>query len=82
MPELSIAEVAIEAARKRFMPIILTSVTTIAGLLPLAIEESPFRVMAVCIIGGLTSSTVLLLFLVPALYSLLSASSTQKATKS
>jgi multidrug efflux pump subunit AcrB len=82
MPELSIAEVAIEAARKRFMPIILTSVTTIAGLLPLAIEESPFRVMAVCIIGGLTSSTVLLLFLVPTLYSLLSANSAQKATKS
>ncbi|MGM0594202.1 MAG: efflux RND transporter permease subunit, partial [Pseudomonadota bacterium] len=71
-PALSAAERAIEGARKRFMPILLTSVTTIAGLIPLALADTPFKVMAVAIIGGLTSSTLLLLFLVPALYALLS----------
>ena len=80
-PEESITDLAIEAARKRFMPIVLTSVTTIAGLIPLALEDSPFRVMAVCIIGGLVSSTLLLLFLVPALYSMVSFDS-NKGVKS
>lgn len=80
-PAMAIAETAIEAARKRFMPIVLTSVTTIAGLVPLALAESPFKVMAVSIIGGLTSSTLLLLFLVPALYSLLSSKITPEDTK-
>ncbi|GAB6040987.1 efflux RND transporter permease subunit [Endothiovibrio diazotrophicus] len=71
-PELSIDERAIEAARARFMPILLTSVTTVAGLVPLAMADTPFKVMAITIIGGLSSSTLLLLFLVPALYSFLS----------
>jgi len=71
-PDLSVNERAIEAARNRFMPILLTSVTTVAGLIPLALADTPFKVMAITIIGGLSSSTLLLLFLVPALYSFLS----------
>ncbi|MCP5196263.1 MAG: efflux RND transporter permease subunit [Gammaproteobacteria bacterium] len=77
-PELSLSERAIEAARHRFMPILLTSITTVAGLIPLALVDTPFKVMAVTIIGGLTSSTLLLLFLVPALYSFLSSGKQKK----
>ncbi|RKZ84723.1 MAG: hypothetical protein DRR19_17320 [Candidatus Parabeggiatoa sp. nov. 1] len=71
-PEKDVKEVAIEAGRKRFMPVLLTSLTTIAGLMPLALGSSPFKTMAIAIVGGLMSSTFLILFLVPALYSFLS----------
>ena len=71
-PEMSASEAAAEAARKRFMPVLLTSITTIAGLLPMALGDSLFKTMAITICGGLFSSTLLTLFMVPALYSYLS----------
>ncbi|OSM04063.1 efflux RND transporter permease subunit [Magnetofaba australis] len=71
-PHWGVDQVAAEAACKRFMPVLLTSVTTIAGMIPLALSTSMFKPLAVIIIGGLISSTVLLLFLVPALYTLFS----------
>nr|CRH05954.1 membrane protein of unknown function [include two conserved AcrB/AcrD/AcrF family doamin] [Candidatus Magnetococcus massalia] len=67
-PALSLAQVAEEGACKRFMPVLLTSVTTIAGMIPLAMGSSMFKSMAVVIIGGLMSSTFLILFLVPVLF--------------
>lgn len=70
-PDKSIREVAVEAAVRRFMPVVLTSLTTTLGLLPVAVGDSPFRGMATVIAGGLASSTVLILLLVPVLYSLL-----------
>ncbi len=73
---MTVREIAIEAGRKRFMPVLLTSVTTIAGVLPLALGDSMFKAMAVTIIGGLFSSTLLILFLVPVLYSFLSQKNT------
>ena len=76
---MSLREIAVEAGRKRFMPVLLTSVTTIAGVLPLALGDSIFKAMAITIAGGLFSSTLLILFLVPALYSFLS--SKQSRTK-
>lgn len=74
-PELSLLEVATEASRNRFMPVLLTSLTTIAGLIPLAFSDSMFKGMAVAIIGGMISSTVLILVLVPSSYALMSAQS-------
>jgi len=71
-PSMTVKEASIEAARKRFMPVLLTSVTTIAGLLPMALGDSLFKTMAIAICGGLVSSTFLILFLVPALFSYLS----------
>jgi len=54
------------------LPIILTSLTTIGGLIPLAIFGGPlFRPMAVVIIFGLALATLLTLLVVPALYALL-----------
>lgn len=69
-PELSIAAIAIEAGASRFMPIVLTSVTSIAGLLPLALGESMFKPLAIVVIGGLATSTVLTLICLPVLYTL------------
>jgi HAE1 family hydrophobic/amphiphilic exporter-1 len=62
----------IEAGQKRFRPIIMTSVTTIFGLLPLALSSGPGSAMAkptaISIIGGLFSSTVLTILVIPAMY--------------
>ncbi len=62
------------ASRKRFRAILLTSLTTIAGLLPLLAERSlqaqVLIPLAVSIAFGLMASTVLVLFAIPCLYSI------------
>lgn len=64
---------AIERAGKiRFVPIVLTSATAIGGLLPLAVQGSSlYSPLAVVIIGGLVSSTLLSRLVTPVLYELL-----------
>lgn len=69
---LSEKECILEAALNRVRPILLTSLTTIGGILPLYLRGNPtWEGMAVSIIFGLLFSTVLVLFAVPALYALL-----------
>jgi len=67
-----IYDAVVESGRDRFRPVLLTSVTTIAGLLPLLLERSfqaQFLIpMAVSISFGLLVATVLTLLYVPALY--------------
>jgi Cu/Ag efflux pump CusA len=59
------------SAEKRFRPILLTTVTTIAGLLPLWLGGGPmWEPMVVAIIFGLLFATILTLGVVPVLYSL------------
>ena len=64
---------AIEKAGKiRFVPIVLTSATAIGGLFPLAIQGSSlYSPLAIVIIGGLISSTLLSRLVTPVLYELL-----------
>ena len=64
---------AIESAGEvRFLPILLTSATAIGGLLPLAVQGSGlYSPLAVTIIGGLISSTVLARLVTPVMYKLL-----------
>lgn len=64
---------AIEKAGKiRFVPIVLTSMTAIGGLMPLAIQGSSlYSPLAIVIIGGLVSSTLLSRLVTPVLYKLL-----------
>lgn len=62
-------EAIIEAATARFRPILLTSLTAIMGMVPIAlIGDVLFRPMAYTIIFGLIFSTILTLFVVPCLY--------------
>ncbi len=65
---------AVFAARTRFRPVLMTTVATILGLLPLAIHLRPGDEMnlplARAVIGGLIGSTLLTLFAVPLLYTL------------
>ena len=64
---------AIEKAGKiRFVPIVLTSATAVGGLFPLAIQGSSlYSPLAIVIIGGLISSTLLSRLVTPVLYELL-----------
>ena len=63
-----------ETGRRRLRPILMTTLTTVLGLIPLALgwgeggeTQAP---LARAVIGGLVSSTVITLFFIPALYSL------------
>jgi multidrug efflux pump subunit AcrB len=61
-----------EAGEVRFLPILLTSLTAIGGLLPLAVQGSGlYSPLAVVIIGGLISSTLLARLVTPVMYKLL-----------
>ncbi len=64
-----------EAGRARLRPILMTTLTTVLGLLPMAIgfgEGSELRTpMAITVIGGLLVSTLLTLVVIPVVYSLL-----------
>lgn len=64
-----------EAAHLRLRPIMMTTLTTLLGLLPMALgigEGSEMRApMAITVIGGLMTSTILTLLVVPVMYSLL-----------
>jgi multidrug efflux pump subunit AcrB len=65
----SVAEALTDAVRLRMRPILLTTVTTVAGMLPLAFSASAlWPPLAWALLSGLIASTVLTLVAVPALY--------------
>ncbi|MGB7489137.1 MAG: efflux RND transporter permease subunit, partial [Thermoanaerobaculia bacterium] len=68
-----------QAGEVRLRPILMTTATTVLGLLPMALglgEGSELRSpMALTVIGGLVTSTALTLLIIPAVYSLLDRSS-------
>ncbi len=61
-----------EAGEVRFLPIILTSMTAIGGLMPIAISTNPLiSPLAIVLIGGLISSTLLSRVVTPVIYKLI-----------
>lgn len=67
----SIEEACKNAVRSRFRPVILTTTTTVLGLVPLAFSGNDLFVpMAVSFMGGLTVSTLLTLLIIPVVYSI------------
>ncbi len=71
---LKLREAVLAAAANRFRPILMTSITTILALLPLAISfgrSASLRApMAIAVIAGLLSSTLLTLVVIPCVYEL------------
>ena len=63
---------AVVAGRSRLRPVLMTTATTILGMVPMAISQGEgaemWRPLGVSVIGGLTVSTILTLILVPVLY--------------
>ncbi|WP_415956660.1 efflux RND transporter permease subunit [Streptomyces sp. 021-4] len=83
---LGIVEAVIEGGRHRFRPIIMTALATIFALLPMALGvtgEGGFisQPLGVVVIGGLISSTVLTLVLVPTLYAMVELRKERRAKK-
>ncbi|MEZ4269187.1 MAG: efflux RND transporter permease subunit [Myxococcota bacterium] len=71
---ISTREAMVEAGRRRLRPILMTTSTTILGLMPLALgigegadAQAP---LARAVVGGLSASTLITLLLIPAIYSL------------
>jgi multidrug efflux pump subunit AcrB len=69
---LSAADAVITACRVRLRPILMTSLATIIGMIPMALKlgtgAEQYAPMAKAVIGGLTSSVLLTIFIVPAAY--------------
>ena len=69
---LSVSESIIKACRVRLRPILMTSLATIIGMLPMALKmgtgSEQYAPMALTIIGGLTTSVLFTVFIVPAAY--------------
>jgi multidrug efflux pump subunit AcrB len=69
---LSLVEAIEKAGEIRFLPVVLTSITAICGLLPIALNENPLiSPLALVLIGGLISSTILSRVVTPVVYKLL-----------
>lgn len=67
-----IREAILKAAQTRLTPIVLTTLTTIGGLLPLTMKNSSlWTPLGLVIIGGMLVSTIVTLFIVPVLYLLI-----------
>src|SRR5271167_1664359 len=69
---LSVRDAIVTACRVRLRPILMTSLATIIGMIPMALKfgtgSEQYAPMARAIIGGLTSSVILTVFIVPAAY--------------
>ncbi len=67
-----IRDAIVAAARSRFVPIAMTSLATVIGLIPTALGlergSEANQPLALAVVGGLTSSTILSLFLVPVMF--------------
>jgi HAE1 family hydrophobic/amphiphilic exporter-1 len=69
---MSKLEAIVESAHARFRPIVMTTIAMIAGMLPLALALDPGsqaeRPLGIVVIGGLSSSLILTLLLIPIMY--------------
>ena len=69
---MSALRAAVVAGRSRLRPVLMTTCTTILGMVPMAISQGEgaemWRPLGLSVIGGLTISTILTLILVPVLY--------------
>ena len=73
---------AVAAARSRLRPILMTSLTTILGMVPMAMSHGVgaemWRGMGIAIIGGLTASTILTLIYTPSMFCIFGATGVKR----
>ncbi|MFC1512724.1 efflux RND transporter permease subunit, partial [bacterium] len=69
---LSFFDIIKYASKKRIQPVLMTTATTVCGLIPMVLDRSEsavlWRPFAITVIGGLITSTILTLFIVPMMY--------------
>lgn len=82
---LTLSQAVITAGKSRLRPVLMTTLTTILGMVPMAIGSGEgseiWKPMGIAVIGGLTFSTVLTLIVVPVMYSLFGAGRMKKQRK-
>lgn len=68
----SVINAVVTAGKSRLRPVLMTTATTVLGMIPMAIDQGQgaemWRPMAIAVIGGLTVSTILTLIYVPTMY--------------
>lgn len=83
---MSAIQSAIAAGRSRLRPVVMTTLTTLLGMIPMAISQGQgaemWRPMAISVIGGLLVSTVLTLILVPSIYCIFASVGIKRERKS
>ena len=82
---MSIRTSVVNGGESRLRPIVMTALTTILGMVPMAVSSGQgaemWQPMGVAVIGGLTFSTLLTLFFVPAMYCLFAAVGIKRTRK-
>lgn len=78
-------DACLEAGASRLRPVLMTTLTTILGMLPMCFASSGSAAMvqpiAIAVVGGLTSSTFVTLFFIPVLYSLVMKEKTKEKSR-
>lgn len=71
-PDMNLIEIIVYSAKTRIRPILMTSLTSVLGFLPMAVSTAEgaemMRPMAVVLLGGLFVGTLLTLFFIPVVY--------------
>ncbi len=69
---VSISGAVVQAGRSRLRPVLMTTLTTVLGMIPLAMADGQgseaWQPMGIAVIGGLTFSTILTLIVIPVIY--------------
>ncbi len=82
---MSIITAVVHGGRSRLRPVLMTTLTTILGMIPLAIGTGQgsemWRALGIAIIGGMTFSTIITLILIPALYSMMAGYGVRRRRK-
>ena len=82
---MTIRRAVIDGGRSRLRPVVMTTLTTILGMVPMAVGTGEgaelWRPMGVAVIGGLTFSTILTLLFVPALYCIFAGNGIKRQRK-
>ncbi len=82
---MSVRRAVIDGGKSRLRPVLMTSLTTILGMVPMAVGQGEgaemWRPMGIAVIGGLTFSTVLTLLFVPTMYTIFAYNGMKRTRK-
>ena len=82
---MSVRRAVIDGGKSRLRPVLMTSLTTILGMVPMAVGHGEgaemWRPMGVAVIGGLTFSTILTLLFVPTMYTIFAYNGMKRTRK-